>query len=231
MSELSQIIFTLLLLVLWVVIWILVFSWLVNYFFPKNKWLKKGLKRTAQLILVEPFKVSYRAGRWIIVKIFTTQPDYRLLQIYLENYPVTPLAFYEAVEEVFRQRQIIGAQISRISRLEWHLLSARRIYLLIRFRDAVCLIGALPMGTSFLVSWRYAALPGKAFLILFQVPVIGALFEKLLKPPTFYRTDIYYAFEQIVRSTLLETTNLLVHQGIRPLAENEQRPLLREFYE
>ena len=87
------------------------------------------------------------------------------------------------------------------------------------------------MGTSFLVSWRYAAMPGKAFLILFQVPVIGALFEKLLKPPTFYRTDLYYAFEQIVRSTLLETTNLLVHQGIRPLAENEQRPLLREFYE
>jgi hypothetical protein len=74
-------------------------------------------------------------------------------------------------------------------------------------------------------------MPGKTFLILFQIPIVGAIAEKLLSPPTFYRTDIYYAFEQIVRSTLLETTNILADQGVRPLAENEQRPLLREFYE
>ncbi len=128
-------------------------------------------------------------------------------------------------------RQIIGTEISRVAGLEWHLLSARRIYLLIRFRDVVCFIGALPMGTSFLISWRYATMPAKVFLILFQVPVIGAGVERFLQPPTFYRTDVYYAFEQAVRSTLLETTNLLAHQGIRPLAENEQRSLLREFYE
>ena len=39
-------------------------------------------------------------------EIFTTQPDYRLNQINLENYPLTPLAFYDAVEEVLRERQI-----------------------------------------------------------------------------------------------------------------------------
>jgi len=88
----------------------------------------------------------------------------------------------------------------------------------------------LPLGTSFLVSWRYAT-TGKVFLILFQIPMLGAIIERLFAPPTFYRTDIYYAFEQIVRSTLLETTNLLAAQGFRPLAANEQRPLLREFYE
>ena len=182
-------------------------------------------------MLIEPFKLFYQTIRWLVVKIFTTEPDYRLHQIHLENYPLTPLEFYEAVEEVFRQRQIIGTEISRITRREWHLLSMRRVYLLLRFRDAVCIIGALPIGTSFLVSWRYTAMPGKLFLILFQIPMVGACAERLLAPPTFYRTDIYYAFEQIVRSTILETTNLLAHQGVRPLAENEQRPLLREFYE
>lgn len=231
MSDLSAAILTFLQLILWLVIWILVLSWLINQLFPKSKWLNHSLKKAMRFILLEPFKKLYQAVRWLTVKIFTTRPDYRLQQIYLENYPVAPLAFYEAAEEIFRRRQIISAEISRITRREWHLLSARRIYLLIRFRDAVCLIGALPMGTSFLISWRYAAIPGKVFLILFQVPVIGAGIERILMPPTFYRTDIYYAFEQIVRSTLLETTNLLVHQGIRPLAENEQRPLLREFYE
>lgn len=227
MNELSQIIFVCLQLVLWPVIIIIILFWLRDRLFPKNK----GLKRMVQLVMIKPFKFFYNGGRWIIVKIFTTQPDYRLQQIYLENFPVTPVAFYEAVEEVFRERQIIGAQISRISQLEWHLLSTRRIYLAIQFRDAVCLIGAMPMGTSFLVSWRYTTLSGKTFLILVQIPILGALFEGLIKPPTFYRTDVYYAFEQIVRSTLLETTNLIVHRGIQPLAENEQRPLHRGFYE
>lgn len=231
MSELSVFIFAFLQLVLWTVIILLAFSWFISLIFPKAKWHKKILPKVMRFVLLEPFKKSYQAGKWLIVRIFTTRPDYRLQQIYLENYPVAPLTFYEAVDEVIAQRQIIGVEISRISRLEWHLLSARRIYLLIRFRDAVCFIGALPMGTSFLVSWRYTAMPGKLFLILFQIPVVGVVAEKLLAPPTFYRTDIYYAFEQIIRSTLLETTNLLANQGIRPLAENEQRPLLREFYE
>lgn len=213
------------------IIWILFFSWIINRFFPNNKWLKRGLKKAARIILIEPFSLFYRALRWLVVKTFTTETDYRLQQIHLENYPLTPLAFFDAVEEVFRQRQIIGIEISRIARREWHLLSTRRIYLLMRFRDAVCFIGATPLGTSFLISWRYAATPGKPLLILFQIPYLGAIAEKLLKPPTFYRADVYHAFEQVIRSTVLETTNLLTAQeGVRPLTENEQRPLLREFY-
>jgi hypothetical protein len=128
------------------------------------------------------------------------------------------------------QKQIIGMEISRITRLEWHILSARRIYLMFRFRDAVCFIGAVSLGTSFLVSWRYAAMPGKFLLILFQVPLAGVIAEHLLRPSTFYRTDVYHAFEQAIRATILEATHRLANQGLRPLAENEQRPLLREFY-
>jgi hypothetical protein len=231
MSDLSAAIFALLQLVLWAGIWILVLSWLINRFFPNNKFLKRSLKNAARLILIKPFKLFYQAVRWLTIKFLTTHPDYRLHQIHLENYPLTPLAFYDAVEAVIAQRHIIGIEISRIMRREWHLLSDRRIYLMVRFRDAVCFIGALPLGTSFLVSWRYSALPDKIFLILFQIPFVGAAAEKILSPPTFYRTDVYYAFEQIIRSTVLETTNLLIAQGVRPLTENEQRPLLREFYE
>ena len=231
MNELSQIIFTFLSLILWVVIWVLLFSWLINRLFPNNKWLKRGLKRAARFLLIEPFKWFYGAVRWLMIRIFTTQPDYRLNQIHLENYPLPPLAFYDAVEQVLRQRQIIGIKVSRIARREWHLLSSRRVYLLICFRDAVCFIGATPLGTSFLVSWRYTAQPGKFLLILFQIPCVGVVAEKLLKPATFYRADVYHAFEQIIRSTVLEATNVLTaHEGIRPLTENEQRPLLREFY-
>lgn len=233
MGDLSAILFALLQLVLWLAVWILIFSWLTNRIFPKNKRLKEYWRKAARLIFVEPFRKLYQINRWLIIRIFTTRPDYRLRQVYLENYPATPLAFYEAVEEALAQRQIIGVEVLRIARLEWHLLSARRIYLLIHFRDAACFVGAMPLGTSFLVSWRYTIMPSKLWLILLQVPFLGVLIETLLAPPTFYRTDIYYAFEQAVRATVLEAANLLAQRaaGIRPLTENEQRPLLREFYD
>jgi len=231
MNELSQIIFTILSLLLVPIIWVLFFSWIFKRFFPNSKWLKRGLKKLFWLVLIEPFKKTYGAISWLAVKVFTTRPDYRTNQIHLENYPLTPLEFYEAVEQVLQQRQIIGTEISRIARREWHLLSARRIYLLVRFRDAVCFIGATPLGTAFLVSWRYTAQPGKFLLILFQVPFVGVVAEKLLKPATFYRTDVYHAFEQVVRRAVLEATNVLNTQnGIRPLTEQEERPLLQEFY-
>lgn len=202
----------------------------MNRLMPNARWHRKILPKTMRLLFLAPIENLYRAGRWLIVRIFTTQPDYRFQQIYLENFPVSPLEFYAAIEQAFFQRQIIGASVSRVARLEWHLLSARRIYLLIRFRDAVCFIGGLPLGTGFLVSWRYSAEPSKALLILFQVLYLGVLAERLLKPPTFYRADVYRAFEQAVRATVLEAANLLTNRGVRPLTETEQRPLLREFY-
>ncbi|MDQ4120038.1 MAG: hypothetical protein M3209_01045 [Acidobacteriota bacterium] len=202
----------------------------MNRLMPNARWHTKLMPKIMRFLFLAPIKNLYRAGRWLVIRIFTTQPDYRFHEMYLENFPVTPLEFYAAIEQAFFQRQIIGASVSRVARLEWHLLSARRIYLLIRFREAVCFIGGVPLGTGFLVSWRYTAEPSKALLILFQIPYVGVIAECLLKPVTFYRADVYRAFEQAVRATVLEAANRLTDRGVRPLTETEQRPLLREFY-
>lgn len=227
MNDLSAVLIAL---ILWPIVIFFGGLWLITWFFPKNKWVKLGLKNAASLIFIQPFKISYQASRWLIVKIFTTKSEYHLHQVFLENFPVTPLEFYGAVEEAFTRRQIFGADMLRITRLEWHLLSPRRIYVLIRFRDAICFIGGVPLGTDFLISWRYTEMPSKAWLILLQMPFLGVIVETLFTPSTFYRTDILHAFEQAVRAIVLEAANLLTQRGIRPLTEQEQRPLLREFY-
>ena len=214
----------------WLVLLYLAWTWVADRLFAGHPWVRRIVRRTARLILVDPFRLSYRAVRWLVVSFVEAAPDYRLHSVYLEDFPVTPLQFYAIIEEAFAARQIIGAEVLRVARLEWHLLSARRIYLLIRFRDAVCFISGSPLGTGFLVSWRYTAMPGRLLLVLFRVPFAGVLAEKLLRPPTFYRADVYRGFEEAVRATVLEAMDLLTGQGLRPLAENEVRPLLREFY-
>jgi hypothetical protein len=187
--------------------------------------------RTAlQLIFISPFRTIRRIGSWLANAVDVTRPQYRRNQLFFERYPVSPMELYAVIEQVLQRRQIIGVQVSRVSRLEWHILSARRIYLLIRFRDAVCFIGAVPVGNGLLVTWRYAEMPSRIALVLFEVPYFGTPIERLLAPDTFYRTDLYQAFEQAIRAAVAEATNLLAGRGVRPLTADEQRPLLREFY-
>ncbi len=221
-------------LVFWVIVFGLGFSWVVSLFFPKLKWHKKALRKMTRgllFLLTEPFRKLFKASKWFLTKAFNTTPEYNRNQIFLEDYPVTPLVFFDILEQVFLTRHVTNASVSRITRWEWHPLLPARIYLVIMFQRSAYFISAVPLGTSFLVTLRFTKMPNKFLLILFQVPIIGAIVERLLTPPTFYANDIYYAFEQTVRSSVLEAINLLRAQGIRPLTENEQRPLLREFHE
>jgi hypothetical protein len=197
---------------------------------PYNRLILRILKSLYRWLISKPLMAIFESSKFILERVFRA-PDYRIRQIFLDNYPVSTLEFYQMVEDVFMQRQVVGAEISRITRYEWHLLSTRRIYLQIRYREARCVIGGLSLGTGFQLTWRYGVIPGKFFVLLFDIPFIGQAAERLLAPPTFYRNDVYLAFEQLVRATVTETTNRLTEVGVRPLTEVERRPLLREFYE
>lgn len=197
---------------------------------PYNRQLWRIGKWLYRRLLVNPLKIFADSIRFVLTRLFRSS-DYRIHQTFLDNYPLSTLEFYQTVEEVFTNRQVVGAEISRTTRSEWNLLSTRRIYLQIRYREARCIIGGLPLGTGFQLTWRYGIIPNKFFVVLFDTPYIGQIAERLFSPPTFYRNDVYMAFEQLIRAVINETTHQLTQQGLRPLTANEQRPLLREFYE
>lgn len=217
-------------LVFWLVIIALGLSWVSRHLLPRNPLIRRVVRGALSLIFVAPFRALNQSGRWLVNAVHDTRPDYRRHQLFFERYPVSPLELYQAIEDVLTRHPIIGIQISRVSRLEWHLLSTRRTFLLLRFRDAVCFISAVPIGTGLLVSWRYAAMPSRLSMILFEIPYFGFIIERLISPPTFYRTDIYEALEQAIRGCVVEATHALANRGVRPLTQAERRPLLREFY-
>ncbi|MFN0278959.1 MAG: hypothetical protein ACKVRN_10190 [Pyrinomonadaceae bacterium] len=230
MNDLSAAILGCLPIVLFVVLMVYGLSWLGRNLLPRNSLLRRLVRSGFRFLFIEPFRKSYQAIRWLSITTVNSNPVYRTHELYFDRYPVTPLELYTLIEEVFATRQIIGIQLSRVSRLEWHLLSSRRVYLIIRFRDAVCFISGVRAGTGLLVSWRYCSMPGRLSLVLFQIPFVGVLAERIISPQTFYRTDLYFALEQAIRESVLEATNMLAQRGVRPLTANEQQPLLREFY-
>ena len=230
MSDGSASLLSCLSLVFWLVVIALGLSWVSKRIFPRNQLLRRVVRTVLRLIFISPFRAVVSVVRWFVRALRDTRPDYRRHQLFFDRYPVSPLELYAVIEDTFARRQVIGVEVRRITRLEWHLFSSRRTYLFIRYREAVCSIGAVPVGTGLLVSWRYSALPSRGNLMLFEVPYLGPLFERLIAPPTFYRTDVYEGLEQAIRGCVADATNALTQRGVRPLTANEQRPLLREFY-
>lgn len=230
MSELSALMFGLLQVVFWIVLIVFGFSWLVSFLFPKNRWLKKMLRSFVRG-LFKPIQALFRSFKWLIYKAFTTRPDFNRRRTVIEDCQFTPLELFDEIEEVFQTRHVDRTVISRIKRREWHLLSTSRTYLLISFRQSAFIISAVVLGTSLLITERFTRTPSRLFLIILQVPVLGAVMEHFLVPPTFYREDIYYAFEQSVRSSLREATDLLDARELGEPNIVEQQPVLEEFYE
>jgi hypothetical protein len=71
----------------------------------------------------------------------------------VENFEVSPLEFYEAVEAAVRKREVPDMRASRIEYHESGVLSALRIYQRIERKKLAFDICAAPFGTGFFFSW------------------------------------------------------------------------------
>lgn len=64
-----------------------------------------------------------------------------------------------------------------------------------------------------------------------RLPLIGAVYERLFKPATYYRIDTTLMFQEAVRHAVLEVIDeITTAKGLRALTESERKPILREFY-
>jgi hypothetical protein len=67
---------------------------------------------------------------------------------------------------------------------------------------------------------------------ILAIPFFGALYERIFKPTTYYKTDTALMFQSVVHSAVLEMIDpLLTAKGVRPLTELERKPMMREFYQ
>jgi hypothetical protein len=62
------------------------------------------------------------------------------------------------------------------------------------------------------------------------LPLIGPLYDRLLKPMTYYRIDTILMFQSQVQGAVNEAIDaLLTTKGLRVLTEDEKQPVMREF--
>lgn len=66
---------------------------------------------------------------------------------------------------------------------------------------------------------------------MLDVPYIGAIYERIFKPTTYYRMDTALMFQESVRRAVLDGVDELTKaKGVRSLTELERKPILKEFF-
>jgi len=65
---------------------------------------------------------------------------------------------------------------------------------------------------------------------LLAIPFFGSLYERIVKPVTYYKIDTTLMFQSAVHASVLEAVDqLFTAKGIRSLTELERKPIMREF--
>jgi hypothetical protein len=90
------------------------------------------------------------------------------------------------------------------------------------------------MGLAILIwAMRQTVSQGLADLdeALLKIPVIGAIYDRFLRPITYYRIDLALMYQQAVHAAVTQVIDELTKaQSLPPLSEFERKPILRELY-
>jgi hypothetical protein len=179
--------------------------------------------RTVFSILSAPAR-----GIWRLLNL-TAERELTLAthQVILTDFPLTPLEFFAFVEDVLTQRQIPGVYASLIARRQVGLLSQRRWYLHVSYQTSLCIIGAMPVGNAFVISWRSGEVGSWAHFLFLEHPNLRGLADWFLRPPTFYRIDVNTAFQQLARQAVLDAVDEITEaRGFRPLNETQRQRIM-----
>jgi hypothetical protein len=148
----------------------------------------------------------------------------------IENLAASPQSFYQSLEEAIDTRQVPNAKCARALQREGGILSAKREYLTLRRGDHVFHICGAPFGNGFFVSWWLGEIRRGFLALLSQMPVVGIVIQRFVKPLTYYQIDTALMFQSLTHSAVLEVVDALTKEkGLRGLTELERKPILRDF--
>ena len=72
---------------------------------------------------------------------------------------------------------------------------------------------------------------GDFHLYLLVIPVLGPLWQRFFRPPTYYEMDTALMFQESVHRAVLEVVDsMTTAKGLRALSELERKPIMRDFF-
>ncbi len=150
----------------------------------------------------------------------------------IEGLQASPKEFFDAVEKAIESKSVPDTKHSRVDWKEGGLLSAKREYLRIRRKEHAFDICGAPFGNGFFVSCWLGEVPSGFVALMLSIPVIGFLFERFVKPSTYYKMDTAAMFQSLIHSAVMQVVDDMTKaKGLRALSESERKPKMRDFFQ
>lgn len=139
--------------------------------------------------------------------------------------------FYGEIERFLKGQNVEDVKTERVNMSEGGIFSSKREYLQVRRGEHVFHVCAAPYGTGFFISWWLGIIESRIWAWLGQLPVVGVLVQKFLRPMTYYKLDTALMFQSITHSSVMAVLDGLSDtKGVRALTESERKPIMREFF-
>lgn len=149
----------------------------------------------------------------------------------IDNFNFSTKEFYHLLEEEFKSHGISNIIISEVKLKEGNMLSSKRLYLRMEWRDYQYDICGAPFGKGFFISW-WLLYKGSILQVLIErIPIFGAWLSKILFPKTYYTIDTASMFMTYAQSSVLKVMDDMTKElGTRSLTENERKPVLQDIF-
>jgi len=146
----------------------------------------------------------------------------------LDGFSYSSKDFYYELKKELQKTKIAGIDTTNVQLKEGGLISPRRIYLRINWKNYRYDVCAAPFGNGFFISWW---LLNKTLIIeylLSRFP-LGQWLVKKMFPVTYYKIDTASMFMTYCQQAVLTVIERITDgSGTRALTEDEKKPILND---
>ncbi len=176
---------------------------------------------------------------WIIITsllfylIFTkTKKDYHShWNTLIDEFDYSTENFYQKFKKELLSHGVSGISTSSVSLHEGSLLSSRRRYVRVSWKDYQYDICAAAIGEGFFISWWLLNKTPVLKILITRIPFLGSWLANKIYPITYYKIDTASMFMTYCqRSVLNVIDNITKDTGVRSLSESDRKPILRDIF-
>ncbi len=150
----------------------------------------------------------------------------------IDQFKFSTSEFYKLVYEELKSHDIPDLDMTTVEFSESSMLSHKRRYLRITWKDYIYDCCFAPFGSGSFVSWWLLYKTSNLETGVSNLPFIGKWLQRFFFPDTYYRRDTASMFIKYAQSSILKVLEQVTEgKGLSHMSETEKKPILKDIFD
>lgn len=149
----------------------------------------------------------------------------------ISDFQFSTQEFYAHLSEELQAHGLDDIYLAEKEFLEGGILSGKRLYLRVSWREYNYDCCLAPFGDSTFASWWLFGQKGAIESFVSRIPFIGNFLSNMFFPTTYYMADTSSMFMKFAHASVLKVIDEITKEsGTRALTEEEKKPLMADIF-